>query len=437
MPVTPSPSSLQQAKISTYIVFIAAGFALSTWASRIPQIKDALGLNSADWGLVLLAMAAGSVSALPATGAIINWIGPKGTVRIFSVVASLALAAVGLGYLVGVWPVVIALFLFGFGAGAWDVSMNVEGALVEHHLRRAIMPRFHAGFSVGTVGGALLGAIMLLLKVNVAVHLVVVALLIGAVVAVKVGGFLPEQLEAAVTAKAELDDFAESPQGAVEAESLQSAAGTETPPAKAKKFSVLQAVKEPRTLLIGLFVLTFSFAEGTAIDWIGVALIDEYGTSASAASFGLAIFLTTMTLTRWFGSALLDRFGRVGVLRMLAVFAFFGVLLFVFSPTASIAFVGAALWGAGASLGFPVGMSAGGDDPAKSAARVSVIASIGYVAFLAGPPLIGLLAEQFTILYAILAVAVLMPVAIGIVGVLKSPSPVADVLEQQELKEKK
>ena len=158
-------------------------------------------------------------------------------------------------------------------------------------------------------------------------------------------------------------------------------------------------------------VLAFAFAEGAGADWINVSLIDGYGAAAAVGGLGFATFLAAMTAARWFGSQLLDRYGRVVVVRSLAAVAILGVLVFVFSPSLPVAFLGAALWGVGASLGFPVGMSAASDDPDAAAGRVSVVASIGYFAFLGGPPLVGFLGDHVTVLRALLAVAVLLGVA--------------------------
>jgi MFS family permease len=169
-------------------------------------------------------------------------------------------------------------------------------------------------------------------------------------------------------------------------------------------------------------VLAFAFAEGTANDWVTIALIDGHRTSEAVGTLGFAVFLTSMTAARWVGPGLLDRYGRVAVVRLLAVLAVVGLVLFVFGPNAPVAFVGALLWGAGTSLGFPVGMSAGADDPARAATRVSVIASIGYCAFLAGPPLIGFLGHEITVLRALIVVAVLLAVATAIAGCLREPA---------------
>jgi fucose permease len=294
--------------------------------------------------------------------------------------AGLTTAAVG--SLAGVLPVVIGLFLLGFANGAWDVAMNVQGTVVERRLGRSIMSRFHAGFSLGTVAGALLGAAMVALHVPVAAHLTTVAVLAVVCVVWQARRFVADHDQ---TEPAEA--------------------------AKAPRISALSAWREPRTLLIGVFVLAFAFAEGVGNDWISVAAIDGYHVPATLGTLTFAAFLTAMTLGRWFGPALLDRYGRTSVVRLLALTGIAGVALFVFGPSPAYAFPGTLLWGLGASLGFPVGMSAGGDDPRRAATRVSVIASIGYCAFLAGPPTIGFLGNHFTVLRALIIVAALLCVA--------------------------
>ncbi len=143
------------------------------------------------------------------------------------------------------------------------------------------------------------------------------------------------------------------------------------------------------------------------------------GPRPSVGTLAFAAFLTAMTTVRWFGPSLLDRYGRVPVVRGLAVVAMAGLVVFAFGPSTPVAFAGAVLWGAGVSLGFPVGMSAGADDPALAAPRVGVISTIGYCAFVCGPPLIGFLGQHVTVLHALTAVIVLLALAVVIAGAVR------------------
>ncbi|MFC4144745.1 MFS transporter [Micromonospora mangrovi] len=379
-PVT--PTARRAATTATYAAFIGAGFAFASWASRIPQVRARLDLDPAALGLVLLAISAGSLLALPLSGPVVTRIGSSRTVIAMAVLLGVGLTTAALGSLAGVVPVVVGLFVLGFANGAWDVGMNVQGTVVERHLGRSIMSRFHAGFSLGTVAGALLGAAMVALHVSVAVHLTAAAVLVVAGVVWQARRFLADNDET------EPDEAREVP-----------------------RISALTAWREPRTLLIGVFVLAFAFTEGVGNDWISVAAIDGHHLPAALGTLAFAAFLTAMTIGRWFGPALLGRYGRTTVVRILALIGIAGVALFVFAPTPIYTFAGTLLWGLGASLGFPVGMSAGGDDPRRAAARVSVIASIGYCAFLAGPPTIGFLGDHLTVLRALIVVAALLGVA--------------------------
>ena len=391
MTSTPVEAPVRAATRSTYVAFAGAGFAFASWAARIPQVRDGLSLTAGELGLVLLAIAGGSLVALVLSGSIVARFGARRTVAAMALLLGVGLLVVAFGYLAGVVPVVIGLFVLGFANGAWDVAMNVQGALVERRLGRSIMSRFHAGFSVGTVGGALVGAGMVALHVPVTAHLAAVAVLTAAAVWVAVRAFLPDEVH---------DETGDTP-----------------------RRSPLAAWREPRTLLIGVFVLAFAFAEGTGNDWISVAVIDGYGAPAAVGTLTFAAFLAAMTAGRWFGPGILDRYGRVPVVRAIAVLAVVGLVLFVFGGATPVAVAGALLWGLGTSLGFPVGMSAAADEPALAPSRVSVVASIGYCAFLAGPPLIGFLGDREGVLRALTVVAVLLAVAAAVAGSLRPPAP--------------
>ncbi len=363
---------LDRAKVAVGLTFATNGLAYAGWLARAPAVRDGLDLSAAGFGLLLLCLSAAAISAIPLAGPLVQRVGPARAVLIGSMSMVVGLAGLATGTLIGSVPLAGAgLVLMGMGNSTWDVAMNVEGADVERRLGRTIMPRFHAGFSLGTVLGAAFSALAAATSLPIWAQLYITAALAAAVMIPTVRRFLPY----------------------------------ETLPAGQKAaMSVGRAWREPRTVLIGLVMLGFGFTEGTANDWLAIGLVDGYRTSDTVGAIAFGSFVTAMTLGRLFGGQSIERWGRVTTLRVTAASAAVGLLLVVSEIAVPVAVAGALLWGAGASLGFPIGMSAAADDPARAAIRVSVAGSIGYGAFLSGPPLIGLLAEHVGVLRAILCV---------------------------------
>ena len=177
---------------------------------------------------------------------------------------------------------------------------------------------------------------------------------------------------------------------------------------------------EPRTVAIGAMVLAFTLAEGSANDWLALALVDGYDARHFVGVAGFALFVTAMTTGRLLGPILLDRLGRVPVLLASAAAALVGLLTVIVSGEPWLAAVGIVVWGLGAALGFPVGMSAAADDPRRAARRVSVVSTVGYGAFLAGPPLLGFVGNAVGTLDSLyVVVAAMVPAAILVLAVRK------------------
>jgi MFS family permease len=389
-PLATGDPSLLRTRNAVFAVFALNGLAFANWISRIPAIRDELDLTAGQLGLLLLTLSAGSVLGLPAAGAIVLRIGPARTVLGGAVLVSAGMVVIGVGG-GSVGNVVLAaagLFAFGAGSGVWDVAMNVEGADVERRLGRTIMPRFHAAWSLGSVTGAGLGAVAAGFDTSLDAHLSVAAVVILAGVIAAVRSFSPV------------------------APAVDATAGN----VGGKPRHPMAAWLEPRTLLIGLLVLSAALTEGAANDWLALGLVDGYGASHAVAAIGFAVFVSAMTTGRVSGTWLLDRYGRVVVLRSGIAIAIGGLALFVLGGFLPLAMIGALLWGLGASLGFPVGMSAAADDGSFAAARVSVVASIGYTAFLAGPPLIGLLADRVGVLRALLVIIATLVLSFAVTG---------------------
>ncbi|WP_307807058.1 MFS transporter [Naasia sp. SYSU D00057] len=379
------------------VTFALSGLAVATWMSRVPAVRDELAVSTTTLGFVLFGIAVGSMVGLTISSHVIAHVGTARTVLLALGIGVLGLPLAAVGSAVGS-PLVafLGLVVFGFGNGLCDVGMNVAGASNERALGRTIMPLFHALFSGGTVVGVGIGALAEAWGVPILVHVSVVTVAILAAVIVAVRFYQDEE-----------HDVPASP-------------GEEAPRGWRSRLS---AWAEPRTLLIGLVVLGMAFAEGSANDWLPLAMVDGHGLDNATGALVLAVFLTAMTTGRVLGGAVLDRFGRVPVLRVSALLAALGLGFIIFGSTPVLAVVGAVLWGLGAALGFPVGMSAAADDPARAAARVSAVATIGYVAFLAGPPLIGFLADQIGLLWALTVVLALVALAGAASSAAREPRP--------------
>ena len=388
------PTDIPRASNATFVCFSALGLTFATWAGEIPRVKTHEHLSAASLGLVLLAVAGGSLGALPLSGLVVSRIRSDKAVAAAAAAQGLALVLIGAGYVCGLGLLIPSLIMFGLAMGLWDVAVNVQGAAIERVSGRAVLPRFHAGFSMGTVTGALLSAAAIALKVPAPVHLAVLGFTVIAAVPLSTRRFIADTVAASVN----------------------------EPVKVAPDRSRLGAWRERRTLLIGLAVLGFAFAEGTGNDWLSVAFISGYHVPAAVGSLGFALFVAAMTVIRWYGPTLLERYGRVVVLRWLGAAGALGVVLFALGPSPGTAVVGALLWGMGASLGFPVGISAAADDPDHAPQRVSVVVSMGYTAFLAGPPLIGFIADHVTVHRAVLIVAGLLLTAMPLLQTLRPPT---------------
>lgn len=404
----------------------ASGIAAASWVSRLPAVRNGLELTPATVGLILLCLTAASFSSVSVSGLVVLRLGSARAARIACVLSGSGLLLLGLGTSVLSSLVVAAcgFALLGLANGCYNTALNVEGAAVERALGKHVMSWLHGSFSLGTVAGAAAGAWAAAAQLSVAWHLGVV----GAVAIVTV-------MTASLSFRADLERSGQGGQRRRKPLRPRKADPFEDPttgplpvinPALASEAAslhgkrlVAMAWREPRTLLLGLLVLGLALSEGAAGDWAALALADGHGQSEAAGAAGYGVFVTFMTVGRFAGTFLLDRFGRVAIMRCCAATAFLGVATFVLAPAPWLAFVGLGLWGLGTSLGFPIGMSAAADDSVHAAARVSVASTIAYGAFLCGPPALGFLAEHFGILHSLLAVLLFQALSFFLAPVLR------------------
>ncbi|MFJ6199509.1 MFS transporter [Micromonospora sp. NPDC092111] len=385
----PGRSPVRAATMAVYLAFSSGGFIFATWAARIPSVKAQLQLNPQQLGLLLLALPIGSMVSLMVAGPFVVRATPRHAVAAASLTSAVGLCLAGIGAQGTLALTAGGLALLGLSTGIWDVAMNVEAATVEQRTGTSIMSRFHAALSAGTVLGAGFAAACIELHVPVVAHLAGVAVLVAVAVPLSTRGYL------AVDTR---------------------------PSAHRPTRDALRAWTEPRTLGLGIFVLSMAFSEGTGNDWLASAMIEGHHTSVAAGSLSFATFVAAMTLGRWFGPPLVDRHGARLVTRASAVLAIAGLAITILGPHELLALFGVVVWGLGTAMGFPLGISAAADDPGRAAIRVGVISSIGYTAFLAGPPLLGFLANHVGILRSlsvtmgVLAVGLLFTASFGKAG---------------------
>ena len=386
----PSPARPRRELVAwrnaVFTIFGLSGLLLATWTARLPGVRDSLGLDTAAVGVLLLGVSIGAIVGVVAAPLVLTRLGARNAMTAAILCATVGLALAGIGTQLGTITLVApGLIMLGLGNGSLDVMMNVEAATVEREAGRTLMPLMHAFFSGGTVAGAGLGAALTAVHLAVIWNLVLMAVAI-LVTALAVMRYVPHRHE--------LSD----PEPG---ESVR-------PGWRERLLSSLSVWKDGGLILIGIVMLGMAFTEGSANDWVPIAVVDGHHQVNAVGAAVYAVFVAAMTIGRVAGGPVVDRIGRVAAIRITAGVGAAGLLCFILGGQLWLVIVGTVLWGIGASLGFPLGMSAAADDEKHAAARVSAVAMIGYCAFLVGPPLIGFLGQTFGILNALFLIVALI-----------------------------
>lgn len=402
----PDARRLARARWLLMGLFALTGITFSSWLARIPAVRDALDLSTAELGGILLVGSLGALVTVTAAGVVVQRFGSR-----VGIVASTA--ALSVGYvLMGVGPAVgsvavlaVGIFLNGVAVALGNVPLNVESGRVERAMGRTVIPQFHAAFSIGAVTGSGLGAAAAAADVPVVVQFTAVAAVAvvwrlasvrGVVLDGRPGDRRPQPVSAT------------GGTGTGDVES-QPAAVPGAPAGRRRRIATaLDSWREPRTLLIGVVIMAAALSEGSANDWLSLAVVDGFDRSEAVGGAMLGVFVGAMTVVRLLGTRLIDSFGRVAVLRVSGAVSLGGLLLFGLAASLELAAVGIVGWGFGAALAVPVGIAAASDDPLRSAGRVAVVSSFASVASLAAPPLLGLAAESMGARHALLLIGVAM-----------------------------
>jgi MFS family permease len=361
---------------------VAAAFLIhstvsGTWAPRLPAIKESLGLSDGELGTALVGLAIGLVAGTRVAGAPIDRFGSRPVMRAGFPLLAATLLLPGLA---DSGPALfLSLLVLGVASGALDVAMNAQGIEVERVLRRPILSGLHGLWSVGLGTGAAVAAGAAAIGADPLEHFAVVAAVLAALSVVFLRGLLPAH-----------DQVREE--------------SHEAEPDVRWTWALV---------LLGVIAFCSFVGEGAASDWSAVYMTQELGTSDALGAVAFAAFAVTMATARFAADPLRARLGSVPLVRggSLTAAAGLGAALLIHEPWAGIA--GFALLGLGLAPVVPIAFSAAGDlDPRATGRLVGRVATIGYVGSVAGPIMIGWLAEA-TSLRTALGLVVVLALAIA------------------------
>jgi MFS family permease len=359
------------ARLAVSSVFFVAGTLTATWFAQIGQVQTQLGLSKAELGLAGMSLSAGVLLGLTMISGIIA----RFSSRRVSIGAGLlmALGLLSLSLMPNLLSLAIALFFFGIFTSTMDVAMNAQAVEVERLAGRHIMNAFHAAWSIGNFTGAAIASLALANHLTIFQHFGIVAVAAYLVLLLSMLPLLPIEGE----------------------RNPENTSAFQFPP------RVLWA--------LGAVAFASAMSEGSMLDWSQIYLRDVVGSSLVQSAWGISAVSATMTLGRFLGDGLAERFGGVTLVRGGGILATIGLSLAIFVPTLPATLIGFGLVGAGLSTIIPLAFSAAGKVEGLPSGRgVAGVATFGYSAFLIGPVFIGFVSEATGLQTAFLMVLALL-----------------------------
>ena len=373
---------------ATAMIFFTRALLFSTWQSRGSEVKEALHLDTAQMGYLVMLFPAGGLLGILFANSLNNRFG-AGKLTIFGF--SLGAASLfGLGFAVNsgnVWLSALCLVGMGLPMAIADFTGNLQGTDVNNRSSKSLFPAIHAAFGVGMMLAAAFSTYLIDNQFGLEFNYTVVAIVV-AVGSIWAGFVFPDHVKKIVSKEEKLTT------------------------AKLGR----KVWTEKRTLIIALIGFSFIMAEISAGTWLPIALKNSQFTEAqAAAAFGW--FWVAITVTRAVGGFVVDRIGRAGSIMLSAIVTGLGISVFVFDSLIHMPYLGIALWGMGLALGFPMSVNSMSDDPTHAAPRINMIITMVYISSILVGPVIGTIGQQFSI-YAAFAV----PLALMVISAILSPT---------------
>lgn len=361
-----------RARTGTQAVFLVVGALFGTWFGRVPAFRDGLALSEGQLALALIVPTIGALITMQIAGSVIATHGSR---RVLLLSAPLLPLTLLVAVLAGDLPTaLLGLLLFGLVDGFVDVGMNAQGIAVERELGRPALSGMHAAWGVGAILAGLGATAAVAAGLSLVQHLAIVAVVLTPV--------------AAAAALTLLDDRVAEPEE----------------PAAARRGGSWRAGWSRRVLALGLIGGAAMLCEGAVSGWTALYLSDELGAGAALAAFGYTVFTVAQTGTRVVGDAIRRRVRPVLLVRATALTAAAGLALVLLAPGVGLALVALALLGIGLAVINPIVFSAVGHGVERtrdSAAAIARYTTLTYGGILAGPAVIGWLADLTSVTVAL------------------------------------
>lgn len=359
--------TLRRPAISVYFFFL--GMVFSSWASRIPDIKDRFNLNEAELGSLLFMLPIGALAALPASGWMVHRWGSRQVSAVVLFVYGLFLMAIGISNSIAILSAV--LFLFGFLGNLANIAMNAQGIAIQQVLGKPILSSLHAMWGLGAFAAAALSGWMMNLDIAPAGHFAVVGGVAGMSAIVFYFFLVPDAASSAESQK-------------------------------------VFALPRGELLLLGLICFCVAMSEGAMADWSSLYYRQVVNALHTSSTAGYTAFALCMTVGRFAGDRLLQLLSHAQLLKLNGLFILSGIALALAFPIKWIVILGFAMVGLGVSCVFPiVYMLAARNRSMSPSASLAAVSSVGFTGFLLGPPMIGFVAEETGLRLSLWIVAVL------------------------------
>lgn len=356
-------------RMSTYLGYIILGLTFGTWSILIHDVKTRLDIDNAQLGILLLNIAIGAVISMFFTGHISAKFGCRKSIITSILLISLVLPILATSN--SIFIMSISMFLYGIGLGVLDVTLNIQGALVEIGLKKHLMAGFHSMYSFGVFFAIIIMSILMTLDIS---YVNSVYIMIGIFLLILFGILT----------------------------SLLPIGGETTKKIFTKPSRIL--------FILGIICFIAFIGEGVILDWSVIFMTTVKNVSPEFAGYSFSLFFVTMGIFRVLGDKIADKYSTSQILLVSSVTTFIGIAIMLFIPISWTAFIGFTIAGAGLANLVPVAISSAGKYRGNLPLSIAVssVVTVGYFGTLIGPSFMGLVSEYTSLTTAFLIIGLMI-----------------------------